>query len=73
MLDGAISAETGAGNAADWFVDRHVRSGGGDRPAFIDEQRTLSYAGLRDESARFAAGLQRADIRREARIAPAAA
>ena len=69
MLDGAISAETGAGNAADWFVDRHVRGGSGNRPAFIDEQRTLSYAGLRAESAQFAAGLQRAGVRREARIA----
>ena len=44
-------------NAADWFVDRHVREGRGDRPAFIDEHGTLSYAALQAESARFAAGL----------------
>ena len=56
-------------NAADWFVDRHVREGCGDRPAFIDEHRTLSYGALHAESARFAAGLGRAGIRREARIA----
>ena len=56
-------------NAADWFVDRHVREGRGDRPAFIDEHRTLSYGALQAESARFAAGLGRAGIRREARIA----
>ena len=24
------------GNAADWFVDRHVREGGADRVAFVD-------------------------------------
>ncbi len=56
-------------NAADWFVDRHLRESRGGSPAFIDDRRTLSYAGLRVESARFAAGLRRAGVRREARIA----
>ncbi len=56
-------------NAADWFVDRHVREGRGDSPAFIDDRRTLSYRGLQAESARFAAALRRAGIRRESRIA----
>jgi 4-hydroxybenzoate-CoA ligase len=68
MLDSTKTAAP-SGNAADWFVDRHLREGGGDRPAFIDEQRTLTYGGLRSESARFAAGLRAAGIRREARVA----
>ena len=68
MLDDAKPAAV-TGNAVDWFVDRHVREGRGERPAFIDEQRTLTYAGLRAEGARFAAGLRRAGIRREARVA----
>ncbi len=56
-------------NAADWFLDRHVREGRGDAPAFVDEHRTLTYGGLVAESARFAAGLQRAGLRRETRVA----
>ena len=57
------------GNAADWFVDRNVREGRGDSPAFIDGRRTLTYGSLLAESARFAAALQREGIRREGRIA----
>jgi 4-hydroxybenzoate-CoA ligase len=69
MLDGVKSASLANANAADWFVDRHVREGNGSRAAFIDERRTLSYAGLVAESAAFATGLNGADIRREARMA----
>jgi 4-hydroxybenzoate-CoA ligase len=57
------------GNAADYFVDRHEREGRGDKTAFIDPARRLSYAELLAEGQRFAAGLKRAGIRREARIA----
>jgi 4-hydroxybenzoate-CoA ligase len=57
------------GNAADYFVDRHVREGRGDKTAFIDEGRRLTYGELLAETQRFAAGLARAGIRREARIA----
>jgi 4-hydroxybenzoate-CoA ligase len=57
------------GNAAAFFVDRHVAAGRGDKTAFIDPDRQLSYAGLLRETQRFAAGLARAGIRREARIA----
>jgi len=56
------------GNAADFFIDRHLRDGSGDRVAFTDPWRQLTYAGLRDASARFAAGLRAAGIRREQRI-----
>ncbi|HEV8029587.1 MAG TPA: benzoate-CoA ligase family protein [Stellaceae bacterium] len=57
------------GNAADYFIDRHLREGRGDRLAFADPWRSLSYGGLADASARFAAGLRAAGIERERRIA----
>jgi 4-hydroxybenzoate-CoA ligase len=57
------------GNAADYFVDRHLREGRGDRLAFADPHRSLSYAALAEGSARFAAGLRAAGIERERRIA----
>ncbi len=69
MLHAAKPATVPNANAADWFVDRHIRDGRGERPAFIDDNRTLTYAGLQRESARFAAGLGRAGIRRETRVA----
>src|SRR5271166_989618 len=46
------------GNAADYFIARHVREGRGERIAFVDPWRTLSYAEL-----------DAAGIRRESRIA----
>ncbi len=48
------------GNAADHFVDRHLREGRGHRIAFIDPDRRLTYAALAAETQRFAAGLGRA-------------
>ncbi|HWD57984.1 MAG TPA: benzoate-CoA ligase family protein, partial [Stellaceae bacterium] len=57
------------GNAYDYFVARHLREGRGDRTAFIDPWRTLSYAELDAAAARFAAGLAAAGIERERRIA----
>ncbi len=57
------------GNAADYFIARHVRDGRGSRVAFTDPWRCLTYAELDAASARFAAGLQRAGIERERRIA----
>jgi 4-hydroxybenzoate-CoA ligase len=57
------------GNAAAWFIDRHVEAGNGGRVAFVDPRRWLSYAELRDASAKFAAALQAAGIARERRIA----
>ncbi len=69
MLDSAKPATSANANAADWFVDRHIREGRGERPAFIDDSRTLTYRDLRADSARFAAGLTQAGIRREARVA----
>ncbi len=57
------------GNAAEFFVDRHIREGRGERIAFLDPWRSLSYAGLHDASARFADTLGRAGIGRERRLA----
>ena len=57
------------GNAAEFFVDRHVHEGRGERVAFVDPWNSLSYAGLHDASARFASALGRAGIGRERRLA----
>src|SRR3954469_10826478 len=59
----------GNGNAIDFFVDRHLREGRGDRLAFVDPWRRLTYSELAAESARFAAALREAGIERERRIA----
>jgi 4-hydroxybenzoate-CoA ligase len=59
------------GNAAVWFVDRHMEEGRGDKTAFREAGtgRTLTYAGLADESARIAGAFHRAGVRREERVA----
>jgi 4-hydroxybenzoate-CoA ligase len=57
------------GNAVDWFVDRHLREGHGEAPAFIDPWRTLSYAALAGATRRFAGALRAAGIGRERRVA----
>jgi 4-hydroxybenzoate-CoA ligase len=57
------------GNAVDYFIERHLREGRGERLAFADPWRTLTYAGLGTAAARFAAGLAAAGIERERRIA----
>src|SRR5438270_1996118 len=56
------------GNAADYFIDRHLREGRGDRVVFTDPWRSLTYAQLHEASSRFAAGLAAAGIRREQRV-----
>src|SRR5579863_10423489 len=58
-----------SGNAYDYFVERHLREGRGERLAFVDPWRSLTYAELAAASARFAAGLKIAGIERERRIA----
>ncbi|MGC2411508.1 MAG: benzoate-CoA ligase family protein [Stellaceae bacterium] len=57
------------GNAYDYFIDRHLHEGRGERLAFADPSRSLTYAELAAGSARFAAGLRAAGIERERRIA----
>lgn len=54
-------------NAVDWFLDRHVREGFGDRVAFIDPWRSISYAELARDTRRFASGLIARGVRPEQR------
>ena len=57
-------------NAAEVMVDRNVERGHGDKVAFIDPERTLSYAQLQDATNRVANVLtQDLQVRRERRIA----
>lgn len=61
-----------SGNAADWFVDRHVDEGRGDKTAFREawaDGRELSFAALAEHSGKVAAALGNAGIRREERAA----
>jgi 4-hydroxybenzoate-CoA ligase len=62
-------AQAGKDNAADWFVDRHVREGRGGRTAFSDPWRSLTYDELHASSCRFAGALGAAGIGRERRMA----
>ncbi|HVZ07232.1 benzoate-CoA ligase family protein [Rhodopila sp.] len=57
-----------SGNAVGWFVDRHVQAGGGDRLAFRDPWRDLTYAALQAGTRCFAAALRRAGIGQERRV-----
>src|SRR6184192_2712764 len=66
---GGLTMSGANGNAADYFIERHLREGRGDRLAFADPWRSLTYAALSAASARFAAGLRAAGIERERRIA----
>ena len=53
--------------AAD-ILQRNLRAGRADKPAYIDPQGSLSFGQLADRVARFAQVLRRLDIRREERI-----
>jgi 4-hydroxybenzoate-CoA ligase len=55
-------------NAASDFIDAHVAHGLGDKIAFDDGTRELSYRSLQERSCRFAAALRRLDLREESRI-----
>ncbi|WP_376099711.1 benzoate-CoA ligase family protein [Roseomonas sp. CCTCC AB2023176] len=56
-------------NAVTWFLDRHVTEGRGDRPAFTDPHRSITYADVAAASARVAGMFGALDIRRERRVA----
>jgi 4-hydroxybenzoate-CoA ligase len=56
-------------NAAVDFVDRNVAEGRGDKTAFIDPSRNLTYAELRDATARIGPMLTRMGVEPENRIA----
>ena len=60
------------GNAANWFVERHLNEGRRDKVAFIEAWeggRSLTYGALADGSARCASALSRAGLHREERAA----
>src|SRR3954452_14993258 len=56
-------------NAAVDFVDRNVAEGRGDKTAFIDPSRNLTYAELRDAAARVGPMLAHLGVDPEDRIA----
>ena len=56
------------GNAADYFVDRHVNEGRGASVMCRDPSRMLTYGELADATRRFAGALQAAGIAREQRV-----
>jgi len=59
-----------SGNAAQYFVDRHVARGIGDKTAFLEsggKGRTITYAGLADATDRMVGLYRRHGIRREDR------
>ena len=64
-----MSENAANGNAVDYFLDRHVREGRGDAPAFADPARRLTYAELQAETHRFSSALGVCGIRRERRVA----
>lgn len=59
-------------NAAEWFVDRHIAEGRGEKVAFVEgdgARRSLTYGQLHEEAGRFAGALGRHGVRREERVA----
>ena len=61
-----------SGNAAAYFVDRHIAEGRGAKTAFIEadgDRRRLSYADLADGAGRLAGALKAHGVRREERAA----
>lgn len=60
------------GNAAIYFVDRHMDEGRADKVAFREadgRKRSLTYGALAEQTGRFAGALYRHGVRREERIA----
>src|ERR1700759_520910 len=62
-------AERGGYNAASDLIDRNLSAGRGDKPAFIDRQRRITYAQLARETARAANYMTKLGLRREDRAA----
>jgi len=56
-------------NAVTWLLDRNVEEGRGEKLAFTDTVRELSYRGLQQQSCRLANMLRRLGVRREERVA----
>jgi benzoate-CoA ligase len=56
-------------NAADYFVDRNVREGRGNKVAVLCEDRTLTYSQIQEQVNRFGNALKSIDVRMEERVA----
>ncbi len=56
-------------NAADYFVDRNIREGRGDKLAVLCEDRSLTYAGVQAGMNRIGNGLKGLGVRMEDRVA----
>jgi 4-hydroxybenzoate-CoA ligase len=65
----ASAGTPGIYNAATDFVDRNVALGRGEKLAFVDPRRSLTFAQLKERTDRFANALPRLGIGRERRIA----
>ncbi len=71
MMRGDVAewrAPAGRYNAGVDLVDRHVGHGRGDKLAYVDTSRRLTYGDLRARTDRFARALQALGIRREQRV-----
>jgi len=56
-------------NAASDFIDANIEAGRGEKTAFADGRRSLSYGELHSRSQRFAHGLRALGLKQESRIA----
>ncbi|MBT1076484.1 benzoate-CoA ligase family protein [Geobacter grbiciae] len=56
-------------NAADYFIDRNIREGRGDKLAVLCEERSLTYRQLQEGVNRFGNALKSLDVRMEERVA----
>jgi 4-hydroxybenzoate-CoA ligase len=56
-------------NAVTWLLDRNIDAGRGDKMAFTDTARDLSYGELQTQTRKLASMLKRLGVRREERVA----
>ena len=71
-MDPLGGGEVMNGNAAEWFIERHLHEGRAEKAAFVEaweNGRTLTYGALSEGSARCASALLREGVRREERAA----
>ena len=60
---------SGSYNAVTWLLDRNIDAGRGDKLAYTDGTRELSFRELQSQSCRLANALRRLGVRREERVA----
>ncbi len=64
-----MSGTSGSYNAVTWLLDRNVEEGRGNKLAFTDTVRDLTYGELQQQSRRVGNMLRRLGVRREERVA----